>query len=162
MVIYKQSYFSGVGVALIALLVLCGVEHSNAVLLRATSNGDPDKLVTLEQMLENEASSNALLKDSDLNQYNWGSTSENENVLSQVKAYQRLLRLTPDSKETQTLLGKLLQTQVAMTASIAALEQKLILSKLLGVSSTTKSVYQNALTSRKKILQEYIEIVQGG
>lgn len=161
MAVHKSRYFNEATVALLALLALCSVDQANALRIGSRRLGEPDDIVALDKFLtENKdlSANTEILSDDDLNTFNFDSDKDKAEVISEIKAYQRLVRLNPTSPETLALVRSLLEKQVSMTLSISAVQRQILMKQLLGKSDEVASL-QSTLGAMKHALQLFNKLL---
>ncbi|OJJ19152.1 hypothetical protein BKI52_20270 [marine bacterium AO1-C] len=104
-----------------------------------------------------------LLNSKKLESLNWGKVSKEDqpNILKQVKAYQRLLRLL--GEHHPKIAKELLKQNLHSAVQIASIPQKKFMSDFLNVfknEDLMKKFYARALATRSKVLLKYMNIVQ--
>lgn len=85
-------------------------------------------------------------------------------ILFQIKAYQRLIRIIPEKNQDVAL--SLIQAGIHSALQIAAMTRKDFMTKCAGLFSGNDNladvIYKNALEKRSVILIQYMNLLQNG
>ena len=86
--------------------------------------------------------------------------SQQIEIIFQIKAYQRLIRIIPEN-DTEIALT-LMQQGIHSSLQIAAMTRKDFMKKCLGVldEELADTIYHNALAKRSAILVQYMNLLQ--
>ena len=104
-----------------------------------------------------------LLRSSNINSYKWtGLEDQKENLIKQLKAYQRLLRIVPDDREN--LAKNLLKNGIQSSLQITSTPKKVFIKNNLKTFGNDKvlaeQVYKRALAVRKVVALQYVNRAQ--
>ncbi len=104
-----------------------------------------------------------LLHSSNINAYKWtGLENQKENLIKQLKAYQRLLRIVPNDRED--LAKNLLKNGIQSSLQIASTPKKVFIKNNLNTfdndEALAEQVYTRALAVRKIVALQYVNRVQ--
>ncbi|MEM9003399.1 MAG: hypothetical protein AAGE59_07735 [Cyanobacteria bacterium P01_F01_bin.86] len=104
-----------------------------------------------------------LLHSPNLDTYKWpGSEAAREELLHQLKAYQRMLRVVPEGQEE--LAKKLLKSGIHSSLQIASTPKKVFIQTHLKLFDNDRAlaeqIYLRALVLRKAVTLQYIARVQ--
>ncbi|NER83967.1 MAG: hypothetical protein F6K42_31375 [Leptolyngbya sp. SIO1D8] len=104
-----------------------------------------------------------LLHSPNLDAYKWpGSKAERADLLNQIKAYQRMLRVVPEGRED--LAKKLLKAGVYSSLQITNTPKKVFIQTHLKLfdndSALAEQIYLRAMALRKAVALQYIARIQ--